>query len=223
MKICVVTPYFETNVAWINQAHKSVREQTIPAEHIVVCDGSAPAQMENFGGTHIILQRNYQDYGNTPRLIGCYHAVTRFNADAVAFLDADNWYQPDHIEQLLTFVLKNRLDGACSARTLHRLDGSLLARCQRVNGQHFVDTNGILVMRSALHHLIGWVIAPQTEAAVADQFVWNHLIGSGARLGFLDRPTVCYRTRHLVHYLEAGEPPPPEAIDRVDTSGLNYR
>lgn len=222
MKICVVTPYFQTNIDWLNQAHQSVREQTIPVEHIVVCDGSTPAQMESFTGTHIILRRNYQDYGNTPRLIGCYHAVTRFDADAIAFLDADNWYQPDHIEQLLQFILKNRLDAACSARSLHRLDGSFLARCQTVNG-HFVDTNGIMVMKSALPHIIGWVISPQTEAAVVDQFVWNHLINSGARLGFLDKPTVCYRTRHITHYLEAGETPPPGAVDRPDASGLNYR
>jgi len=63
MKIFVVTPYFETNPAWVSQCHASVYAQTVPAHHILVCDGSAPAQIEASHRTHIQLQRNYRDYG----------------------------------------------------------------------------------------------------------------------------------------------------------------
>jgi hypothetical protein len=96
MKICVITPYFETREDWVRMAHASVRQQTIEAHHIMVCDGSRPVEIPDFRGTHIILQRNYRDYGNTPRFIGCYQALA-IEADAIAFLDADNWYHPDHL------------------------------------------------------------------------------------------------------------------------------
>jgi glycosyl transferase family 2 len=222
MKICVVTPYFQTNEAWVCQAHDSVRSQTVPARHILVCDGSTPIQIPSFQGTHVLLGRNYQDYGNTPRLIGCYKAITE-GADAIAFLDADNWFQNDHLESLLHCVRANNLDACSSGRTLHRPDGSFLARCPVVNGEPYIDTSCLLVMKPAFQHMIAWVLSTQEIAAVMDQQVWKHMKGMGARLGFLDRPSVCYRTRHAAHYRIAGEEPPAEAISRFDLHGERYQ
>lgn len=222
MKICVVTPYFETDEAWLRQGHASVRGQTIAAHHVLVCDGSAPAQIEAFEGTHIILRRNYRDYGNTPRLIGCYHAVSH-GADAIAFLDSDNWYQPDHLESLARFARDNRLDACSSARMLYRPDGSFMAKCSTVNGRPFVDTNCLLVMQPAFQHMITWVLHSQGVAAAVDQHVWTHLKTAGARLGFLDKATLCYRTRHASHFRLSGERPPAAAIDRTDLHGARYR
>lgn len=222
MKICVVTPYFETDESWIRQGHASVRGQTVPAHHILVCDGSAPAQIEAFQGTHILLQRNYKDYGNTPRLIGCYNAINQ-GAEAIAFLDADNWFQPDHLEGLLRFARDNRLDACSSGRTLHRPDGSFMAKCPTVNGQPHIDTSCLLVMKPAFHHLIAWVLYGQDLAAEMDQQVWGHMKRADVRLGFLDRATVAYRTRHASHYRLIGEVPPADAIDRVDLHGERYQ
>jgi hypothetical protein len=222
MKICVVTPYFGTPLDWVIQAHDSVLAQSIPAWHILVCDGSEPAQIPSFRGTHILLGRNYRDYGNTPRLIGCYNAITQ-DADAIAFLDADNWFQPDHLESLRDYALANDLDACSSARMLNRPDGSFLAKCPVVNGRPFIDTSCLLVMRAAFPHLIAWVLQAQDTAAVMDQEVWKHMYKMGVRLGFLDRPSVSYRTRHASHYRLAGEVPPPDAIDRRDTHGERYQ
>jgi glycosyltransferase involved in cell wall biosynthesis len=221
MKICVVTPYFETSDAWIQQAHTSVREQTIEANHIIVCDGSAPAQLPDFKGTHIVLQRNYKDYGNTPRLIGCYQAMA-MGADAIAFLDADNWYYPDHLEGLVKYATEHRLDAIASARMLHRLDGSPMGKCPTVDGHNFIDTNCLLVMKSAFRHMIAWTLMPQDVAAVMDQVVWKHMKEGGARMGFANRATVAYRTRHITHYQNAHEEPPPEAVHRTDPHGERY-
>lgn len=222
MKICVVTPYFEPNMAWLRQAHESVLGQTIPVRHILVCDGSKPAEIDNFHGTHVILGRNYQDYGNTPRLIGCYQAISE-GADAIAFLDADNWYQPDHLATLRNYALTNDLVACSSGRTLHRPDGSFLAKCPVVNAQPYIDTSCLLIMKAAFPQLIAWVINSQDVAAVVDQTVWQTMVRTGARMGFLDRPSVCYRTRHAAYYLIAGEQPPPEALNRSDTRGDRYQ
>ena len=221
MKICVVTPYFKTPTDWLIHCHRSVQTQTIPAHHILISDGSDPAPIPDFSGTHILLQRNYADYGNTPRLIGCYQAVMQ-GAEAIAFLDADNWYMPDHLESLCRFAEQNDLQACSSARMLHRLDGKPMIRCPDVDGQRFIDTNCLLVRQPAFPALIAWVLSPQAQAAVVDQSVWKFMKSMGLSTGFLDRATVAYRTRHAVHYHHGGEVPPPEAVNRTDPHGERY-
>ncbi len=221
MKICVITPYFQTNEDWLRVAHDSVRQQSLPAHHILVCDGSKPAGLTDFKGTHVILQRNYRDYGNTPRLIGCYQAM-QMDADAIAFLDADNWYYPDHLAGLAQFVTDHSLDAAASGRMLHRLDGTPLMKCPVVDGRTHIDTSCMLIMKPAFRHMIAWVLMPQDIAGMMDQMVWKHMLDLGTRLGFLDRQTMAYRTRHASHYTMAGETPPPEAVNRSDLHGERY-
>jgi hypothetical protein len=70
--------------------------------------------------------------------------------------------------------------------------------------------------------LLAWTLFPNAVAAEADQHVWQYMKTMGARLGFLDKPTLAYRTRHAVHYQLAGEAPPPEAVVRRDMHGDNY-
>ena len=223
MKICVVTPYYQENLEWLLHAHASVKAQTVAAQHILVCDGSAPAQVPDFQGTHIVLRRNYGDHGNTPRLIGCYHAITAQDADAIAFLDAGNWYYPDHLRSLSDIGEAAQLGVVASARMLHRLDGSPMIKCRTVDGRNYIDTNCLMVLQPAFRYLIAWVLQGQDTAAKTDQYLWRLMRSSGARLGFVDRPTVAYRTRHRAHYEQAREPAPPEAIRRTDLHGDRYQ
>lgn len=220
MRVFVVTPYFNTPVDWFAQCHRSVRAQTVPVTQILICDGAPVTMLPYFQGIHLILRRNYADYGNTPRLLGCYQAVTA-GADAIAFLDADNWFLPDHVEALLRHAQDNGLDAVSSTRMLHRLDGSPMIRCPHVDGG-LIDTNCLLVLRPAFPHLIAWVLTEREQAGVTDQAVWHHLQAQGMRTGFLNRASVAYRTRHRVHYQIAGETPPADAIDRTDMDGDNY-
>ncbi len=221
MRVFVVTPYFNTPLDWLAQCHRSVRAQTVPATHVLICDGAPATPMPDFQGVHLILRRNYADYGNTPRLIGCYHAVAA-GAEAIAFLDADNWFFPDHVETLLRHAQDNGLDAVSSTRMLHRLDGSPMIRCPHVNGRRLIDTNCLLVLRPAFQHLIGWVMTTQDQAALTDQAVWRYLQAQRMRTGFLDRASVAYRTRHRIHYQIAGETPPADAVNRTDPRGDNY-
>jgi hypothetical protein len=217
MKICVVTPYYQENLEWLLHAHASVKAQTVPAQHILVCDGSAPAQIPDFQGTHIVLQRNYRDHGNTPRLIGCYNAITQ-EADAIAFLDANNWYYPDHLRSLSEIAASTQLGAVASARMLHRLDGAPMIKCPTVDGRSYIDTNCLMVLRPAFRHLIAWVLQGESGEAEADQFLWRLLRDSGTRMAFVDRPTVAYRTRHQVHYDQAWE----ASATGVDPRGERY-
>jgi glycosyltransferase involved in cell wall biosynthesis len=223
MKIYVVTPYYQEPLPWLIQAHASVKSQTIEARHIVVCDGAVPAPIPDFQGTHIVLRRNYRDYGNTPRLIGCYNALTQ-DADAIAFLDADNWYYPDHLAYLTHIATRTQLDAVSSARMLHRLDGTPMMKCPTVDGQSFIDTNCLVVFRGAFRHLLAWVLQGQDVAGHGtDQFLWTVMKEAGARMAFVDRPSVAYRTRHQVHYDQAGEAAPSGTVVRLDVHGERYQ
>src|ERR1700692_1413869 len=165
MKICVVTPYFQESIEWLLQAHASVKSQTVEARHILVCDGAAPAQIADFHGTQIVLQRNYRDYGTTPRLLGCFNAITAQDADAIALLDADNWSYPHHLRSLSAIATSTQIHAVASARMLHRLDGTPMMKCPTVDGQAYVDTSCLLVFRPAFRHLIAWVLQGQDAAA----------------------------------------------------------
>jgi len=222
MKICVITPYYKTPLDWLTMCHRSVLAQTVSATHLLVCDGSEPAEIPDFHGGHVILRRNYADYGNTPRLIGCYHAAQLGAVDVIAFLDADNWYYPNHLAGMIAHMEAHGLGACSSARMLHRLDGSPMLRCPHVDGVNMIDGNCLVVMRSAFAHLVAWTLPSDEEVGVADQLVWHYLRRAGVRTGFLDMATVAYRTRHKVHYEMAGEAPPPEAVRRTDMRGGRY-
>jgi hypothetical protein len=223
MKICVVTPYFQPNPEWLARAHASVKAQSIPARHILVGDGTEPARIPDFLGTHIVLRRNYGDHGNTPRMIGCFNAITAEDADAIAFLDAENWYYPDHLRYLLSIAQAANLGAVSSARMLHRLDGTPIMKCPAVTGEQFADTNCMVVLRSAFRHLIAWVLGGPETAAEADQFCWRSLKSAGVPMAFVDRPTVAYRTRDPAHYGELGAAPPSPMVSpgqATDPPGL---
>ena len=222
MKVFVVTPYFNTPEDWLRQCHDSVRTQSMPATHIVVCDGALPTPIPGFQGVHVVLRRNYSDYGATPRLVGSFQAVTE-GADAIAYLDADNWYYPGHLQAMAEFMRAHDLGAASSSRMLHRMDGSTMARCKDVDGDTLVDTNCLMVMRPAFPHLVGWTLAGQDMAAAADNMVWRHMRAQGVRTGFMPRATVAYRTRHADHYWSANEPAPDDAVMRPDLDGTAYR
>jgi len=195
MKICVVTPYYQESIEWLVQAHASVRSQTIEARHIWFVTGRRRRQFRTSRARTSCCGGTIGDYGNTPRLIGCYNAITQ-DADAIAFLDADNWYYPDHLGSLSALAANTQLDAVASARMLHRLDGTPMMKCPTVDGTNYIDTSCLLVFRPAFRHLIAWVLQGQEAAAETDQLLWRLLRDAGVRMAFVDRATVAYRTRH---------------------------
>ena len=106
---------------------------------------------------------------------------------------------------------------------LHRLDGTPMIKCPTVDGVNHIDTSCLLILKPAFRHLIAWALQGQETAAETDQFLWRMIRDSGARMAFMDRPTVAYRTRHQVHYDQAREPAPPNAIRRADVHGERYQ
>ena len=85
----------------------SVRAQTVPVHHVLVSDGP---EWQHTGFeqyryiTHLATAARANDWGNTPRALGlkCF-----MDAEFVTFLDADNFYDPDHVSVCLRTAEQN--------------------------------------------------------------------------------------------------------------------
>src|SRR5206468_601045 len=93
-----------------------------------VSDGNPRSELASWPIDHVTLPHRHDDIGSTPRLIGSYHAIG-LGFDAVAFLDADNWYGEDHIESLVRLHQTTCAGLVSSSRMLCRLDGSVMGPC----------------------------------------------------------------------------------------------
>src|SRR5207244_1055632 len=92
------------------------------------------------------LPQPHRDYGNTPRAIGSASAIAQ-EFDAIAYVDSDNWYEPDHLERMVELQLQTGAAVCSCARALHDLDGQMLGLCPEVDGETFVDTNCLFLTR----------------------------------------------------------------------------
>src|SRR6266478_7359441 len=115
LRVAVVTPYFRVPDEWLKQCHNSVAAQQHPCTHILVADGEPQQVAAEVSAEHIVLEKRHADYGDTPRLIGSQAAI-RQGFDAIAYLDADNWYYPHHVASLIA---------------LHEMTGAAVCTSQR--------------------------------------------------------------------------------------------
>jgi len=213
MRVAVVTPYYaDVPQAWLRQCHASVSQQSYPCHHILVADGPVTTDSDLAGAFHIGLPERCRDFGGTPRTIGVVFAAGR-GFDAVAFLDADNWYARRHIESLVALQRASSASVLSSARMLHRLDGSVLGRCTEVDGERFVDTNCLFMTRDAYWLNSVWWLLPTDLHAIDDRIVWSKVLKSGIARAHSGEPTVAYRTAFVHHYRQFGEKPPKGAKD----------
>ena len=228
MKIAVVTPYYREDERVLRACHDSVRRQTHAAAHIMVADGHPQAWVDGSAAQHIVLPVAHADYGDTPRAVASLSAMAQ-GFDGIAYLDADNWYQPNHIETIVRLRAETGAAVCSTRRTMHRLDGSLLGHCFASDGEDFVDTNCLAVFREAFPLLPQWALMPAWAHVLGDRMMWHVLRSSDLKRAHAAEFTVCYRDSYRAHYENLDEEPPEgaastdliiEAIARWDREGL---
>lgn len=214
MRIAVVTPYCREPIEKIERCHASVVGQTVVAQgstmtHFLVADGYPRAEIAGWEHTVHFVLPNHNDYGDTPRLVGTASAAT-LGYDAVLLLDADNWFEPEHVERLLMVQRASGADIVTCPRMLRRLDGSALGVCDESDGVAFNDTNCYLVMRRAFPVFRAWSYKDPSLGIVGDRVFWQAIRQNGITLARADGPpTVNYETSFATHYRARGEEPPP--------------
>jgi len=210
MKVAVVTPYFQEPLEVLQRCHDSVRSQTCDGEvvHFMVADGYPRPEVDAWAVRHLPLPWNHGDYGDTPRTIAAMSAASQ-GFDAIAFLDADNWYEPEHIATLARVQAESGADVVTATRRLIRPDGSVMGICRQSNGVDFCDMNCFFFTRRAFGALGAWAFKDPRAAIVDDYVLWSILKGSNAICAHSAEPTVNYQTMWALTYLEHGEEPPP--------------
>lgn len=220
-RICVVTPYFREDREVIARCLDSVNRQTVPVDHLLVADGFPQAWLDGAGVRHIRLDKSHGDYGNVGRGLGALMAIAE-KYEAIAFLDADNWYEPDHIESCLAALAAvPEAPYVVARRDFVRPDGAILplpGTEDLPHGDH-VDTNCYLLLPPTFPLLHYWCSSPREFAAVGDRLfrlVLKTRLGPPAIVS--DRRTVKYLCLFEALYRAVGEAPPPGAKPSVDWS-----
>lgn len=214
-RVAVITPYHSESLELLAHCHRSVLAQTFPALHVLVADGLPQPELNSWHAHHVVLPVSHADIGSTPRLIGAFHAIG-LGVEAVAFLDADNWYAPGHLAGMMAARQGEGAAFVSSSRMLCRLDGSAMAPCPLTDPQHFIDTNCMLFGREAFALLHHWVLMPPYGHLIGDRIMLHHVRQSGLPSAHVDTPSVHYRCGKEGLYRRLGEPIPAGVQPRPD-------
>jgi len=210
LRVAVVTPYFREAESVLRQCHDSVRAQTYPCRHFMIADGYPQQAVSTWDVEHNLLSRSHDDCGNTPRSVGSICAASQ-GFHAIAYLDADNWFQPTHIETMLELHRRTGAVVCTAGRSIHRLDGSLMIASDRhSDGRNHVDTSCILLMRPAFAMIQIWTQMPRELSAACDRVFWGSVVVQRFARAHSHAPTVAYRTPYSIFYEQMGEAAPPE-------------
>ncbi|MGD0633604.1 MAG: glycosyltransferase family A protein [Beijerinckiaceae bacterium] len=216
LKVAVVTPYYQEDDAVLSLCHESVLRQSYECHHILIADGHAKDLFETSPRTqHIRLPLSHGDNGNTPRAIGGILA-DRQGFDAVAYLDADNWYDTNHIEAMVAGQAARGDPLVACKRKFHDAAGHPLDMKEHEEEVYrHVDTSCWLVARPAFSLLRSWLM-PKALSPVCDRIFFHKVLHEGLRITAAGCRTVNFRTNYLPHYQAAGAPVPPGAKDSAD-------
>jgi glycosyltransferase involved in cell wall biosynthesis len=220
MKIAVITPYYKEDDDILEQCHRSVMDQTTACDHLLVADGFPKAVVDHWQARHMVLPQAHADIGNMPRILG---SLSAFNLgyDAVAFLDADNWYRPDHIERMVRLHRNMGAVVCTSNRSMHRPDGSYMFDDDKNDGRKHVDTNCFFLTRPAIRVLARWAAMPRQLSPISDTVYWETIRRERLPRAHNATPTVCYRTTWESDFRRMAEPM-PEGVKRLEMTNAPY-
>lgn len=217
MKVAIITPYYKETEDVLLRCHESVRQQTIACDHFMVADGFPQQVVKGWPLRHFELASSHNDNGNTPRVIG---ALSAFNLgyDAVAFLDADNWYHPEHIERMVSLQRKTGAIVCTSNRTMHRPDGSYMFDDDKNNGKDHIDTSCLFMTRPIMPVLARWAMMPRQLGPICDTVYWGSIRSNGFRRAHDTAASVRFTTVYEADFERLGETPPPGVKSLDETS-----
>ena len=199
-KVAVVTPYFRIEPEKLIRCVDSVAKQTLKCDHIIVADGEPQMMPKGYNIIHMTLPANVGNSGATPRGFGAQYAFVQ-GYDAVAFLDADNWYEPDHVELASKVLMKMNADVVFAQRQVIFPDGEVLTveEPQDADGKH-VDTNCYVFSKRAAFLSSVWAMYPKEFGAGEDRLMRFLIARFNLKAALLQRKTVWYETNWGIHY-----------------------
>lgn len=218
-RVAVVTPYYRESLATLRRCHESVLAQTWPCRHFVVADGMPDDALDEWDVQHMRLSGPNRDYGDTPRAHGGEAAIaTGFTA--IAYLDADNTYRPQHVASLMAGQLATGAPVCHAERTLHLPDDRLVPMLVADDAAGHIDTSCLLLTGEALALCAAWRKYPRPLSAVGDRVFVRMLKARGFEFARSGAMTVRYTVNEPAHYRALGFEVPATARDPLDLRPL---
>lgn len=217
-RYCVVTPYYQETRPILERCVRSVAAQTVAVDHLMVADGHPQEWLDGEPVRHLRLDRSHGDFGNAARGLGAMLAVAE-KYDAIAFLDADNWYDPDHVETCLAAAATspNRPDFVAAQRHFVRPDESIMPLMP--HDQPFtkrIDTNCYFFLPMSYHVISRWCTIPREMSQHGDELFSHVCLAEKLSFALTDHRTVNYTCLFETCYQFINEPPPPGAKPPVN-------
>lgn len=213
----VVTPYYKEDPSTLERCIRSVANQSVGTEHLLVADGNPQDWIDREAVRHLRLDCSHADHGNTPRGVGALLAAAE-GFEAIALLDADNWVDPNHMEVCMNAAAKagGKCDFVIARRRFCRQDGSVLPVQDEPVSEH-VDTNCFVFLPGSYHLLSFWALMPKPLSMAGDRFFWAGVRARGLVGALVTQDvTVNYSTMWAGEYLKSGETPPDGAKTVAD-------
>jgi hypothetical protein len=189
---------------------RSVSQQSYPGcLHYMVADGHPSDAVEQATRSHIRLAESHGDNGNLARCIGALTAVAE-GADAVFFLDADNWFAAEHVQSLISLGKRTGAAVCTSGRAIYAQDGSLLCADDAENdGVRFADTSSMCFFRAAFGLIPVWVQMGVRFGPICDRVMWRAVADRALKHAHAAAATLSFRSHYAWHYRMAGVAAPP--------------
>jgi hypothetical protein len=214
----VITPYYREDRTLLERCIRSVHGQSVKADHILIADGYPQAWIDNESVRHLKLDRPHNDFGNTPRGIGALLAVAE-EYDGICLLDADNWFDADHVEVCLESAARTnggveQCDYIIARRTFRRPDETIMPITE---AREHVDTSCLFFLRGSFAVISRWATMPKAMSPICDRFFFRMLRTLPFRHVMTPKPTVNYHCTWQALYLALNETPPEGAKPNVDS------
>jgi len=213
MKAAVITPYFKEDIDILWRCHHSVLTQESNCRHFLVADGFANKSIWEWDCEHLTLPAAHNDAGNTPRAIGALSAINR-GYEVIFFLDADNWFAPNHISEALRLKADNpNLDIAALRRQIVLPDATFVPDdYEDLTGSH-VDTSCYAFFESSFSMIPFWGMMPTFLSPIGDRIMFAAIKAKQLSLAWSPIKTVYYTSNYRSHYINAGRVPPAKTND----------
>ena len=220
-RYAIITPYYKEDRPLLQRCMDSVKEQTVKADHFMIADGHPQSWIDREAVRHIKLDRAHGDDGNTPRGVGALIAIGE-EYDGVGLLDADNWFDKDHIEACLQVASTcegglSQCDYVIAQRRLRRPDETIMPIAEE---REHVDTNCFLFLKGSFSVIPYWSTMPRKVSPICDRIFYNMLLKQPFNFKRVERPTVNYHCKYESHYRYLGEQPPVGAKPNVDWQNI---
>jgi hypothetical protein len=194
----------------------SVAAQSVAVDHLLVADGHPQDFIDTLDVRHLRLDREHGDFGNTPRAAGMLLGIAE-GYDAIGLLDADNWFDPDHVQACLSAAID--CDYVAARRRFVRPSGELLLIAEDPPDRH-VDTSCYLFLPESYSILPVWGLMPRPLSPICDRVFHAAARARGLRRATTDHATVNFTVTVRHFYTMLGETPPPEAKDGADFAAI---